>query len=159
MYSFSLWILERDQDNLMLESNDSICYNDGSTEPVKKPALSYGTLGSSPVMSPIRSPRHSFLDTIREVISDDFRFDPSSDSCEMQKSLFVDGMNIVTMTQVDIDRMSSTYASEFLLKIHLEGYLMKKGFRGLRMWKRRFFVLNGNELVYFDVRTLLSVDR
>ena len=142
----------------MLENDNSICYNDGSTEPVKKPALSYGTMGSSPVMSPIRSPRHSFLDTIREVISEDFRSDPSSKGCEVQKSLFVDGMNIVTLTQEDIDRMSTTYASEFLLKIHLEGCLMKKGFRGLRMWKRRFFVLNGNELVYFDVCIPSSTD-
>lgn len=76
----------------------------------------------------------------------------------MQKSLVVDGMNIATMTQVDIDRMSTTYASEFLLKIHLEGYLMKKGFRGLRMWKRRYFVLNGNELVYFDVSIFPSAE-
>ena len=42
-------------------------------------------------------------------------------------------------------------ASDYLQQIHLEGSLMKKGFRGLKLWKCRFFVLDKNVLVYYNV--------
>ena len=55
--------------------------------------------------------------------------------------------------------MSLKAAKALLEKIHLEGYLMKKGFRGLRMWKRRFVVLDGNTFMYYDVGYITKFDR
>ncbi|CBK22107.2 uncharacterized protein [Blastocystis hominis] len=50
--------------------------------------------------------------------------------------------------------MSIDEAKNLLFQIHFEGNLRKKGFRGLQMWKRRYFRILGSTLIYFDVNNL-----
>ena len=85
------------------------------------------------------------------MVSEDFRFEKSPECSTLVKRDSVNGYKISTVTQSDIGGMSVEFAEDFLKQIHLEGRLLKKGFRGLHLWKRRYFVLNGNEMIYFDV--------
>ena len=95
--------------------------------------------------------KQSLLSTLRGVVTDEFHFDNSPEFQSLQRPLIVDGFNVTTLTAKDVKNMSLRAAKSLLEKIHLEGYLLKKGFRGLRMWKRRFVVLDGNTLTYYDV--------
>ena len=47
--------------------------------------------------------------------------------------------------------MSVEAVKDLLFHVCLEGHLLKRGFRGLQLWKRRFFVIMGSSLLYFDV--------
>ena len=98
-----------------------------------------------------KTPKQSFLSTLRGVVTDEFHFENSPEFQSLQRPFIVDGFNITTLTAKDVKNMSLKAAKALLEKIHLEGYLMKKGFRGLRMWKRRFVILDGNTLMYYDV--------
>ena len=103
------------------------------------------------VISNGKTSKPSFLSTLRGVVTDEFRFENSPEYQSLQHPLIVDSFNLTTLTAKDVKNMSLKTAKALLEKIHLEGYLMKKGFRGLRMWKRRFVVLDGNTLLYYDV--------
>ena len=97
------------------------------------------------------SPKLSFLHVIRGAVTDDFHFQETPEYHTLGNKVVIDGFDLATLSSTEIDKMTPEFACSFLNKIHLEGNLMKKGFRNLRLWKRRFFILNGNELLYYSV--------
>ena len=133
------------------ENDGSACFNDGSPDCRERPAHSCSSILQAQVTSVARSSKHSFFSALREVVSEDFRFEKSPECSTLVKRDSVNGYKISTVTQSDIGGMSVEFAEDFLKQIHLEGRLLNKGFRGLHLWKRRYFVLNGNEMIYFDV--------
>ena len=133
------------------ENDGSACFNDGSRDCRDRPAHSCNSILQAPLPSMSRSSKPSFLSSLREVVSEDYRFEKCPECVTLVKGDCINGYKISTVTQSDIESMSVEFAEDFLKQIHLEGRLMKKGFRGLHLWKRRYFVLNGNEMIYFDV--------
>ena len=65
--------------------------------------------------------------------------------------IICNGRNIMALTYDDVMGMTRSEAHETLFQLRVEGYLMKKGFKRLRMWKNRFFVLSGMILNYYEV--------
>ena len=120
-------------------------------------------LSTSP-SSLIESPRtvsghkrvNSFVATLKGAFFDDYCFEDSPDYVASFKKVIIDGRDILAMRSEDIEKMSKDAASELLFQLHFEGNLRKKGFRGLQMWKRRFFSISSSSLLYYDVR-LFSV--
>lgn len=133
------------------ENDGSACFNDGSISCRERPAHSCNSILQTPAPPASRNQKHSFFTALKEAVSDDFRFEKSRECSALTKNVIVNGFKISAVTQSDIGSMSVEFADDFLKQIHLEGNLMKKGFRGLHLWKRRYFVLNGNEMLYYDV--------
>lgn len=55
------------------------------------------------------------------------------------RSIICNGHNILALSREDIVNMSLSDAHETLFQLRVEGNLMKKGFKRLRMWKLRYF--------------------
>ena len=56
------------------------------------------------------------------------------------------------------DILSLSDAHETLFQLRVEGYMMKKGFKRLRLWKNRFFILSGKILSYWEVSDFVTDD-
>ncbi|KAK8814073.1 hypothetical protein WA538_000424 [Blastocystis sp. DL] len=67
------------------------------------------------------------------------------------RSIICNGHNILALSREDIVNMSLSDAHETLFQLRVEGNLMKKGFKRLRMWKLRYFILSGKILSYWEV--------
>ena len=67
------------------------------------------------------------------------------------RSIVCNGHNILALSREDIVNMSLSDAHETLFQLRVEGNLMKKGFKRLRMWKLRYFILSGKILSYWEV--------
>ena len=67
------------------------------------------------------------------------------------RSIICNGHNILSLSREDIVNMSLSDAHETLFQLRVEGNLMKKGFKRLRMWKLRYFILSGKILSYWEV--------
>ena len=67
------------------------------------------------------------------------------------RSIICNGHNILALSREDIVNMSLSDAHETLFQLRAEGNLMKKGFKRLRMWKLRYFILSGKILSYWEV--------
>ena len=135
------------------ERNELPCCigNDGCVLENERSTYSYfpPPLNSSPI--PDRSQRPSFLSSIKEVFTDGFGSDHSEIPVKMNRSMMINGLNVTTVTPAVVSKMSVESANSFLNQLFIEGYLFKKGFRRLRLWKKRYFVLRSNILVYYDV--------
>ena len=98
-----------------------------------------------------RPSRPSILSVFRGSLGEAYAFDCIVDRYQTDQELIITGVNLLTLSSRTISAMSDVAAADFLRQIRLEGSLMKRGFRGLKLWRQRFFVLEGNVLVYFDV--------
>ncbi|OAO17030.1 calcium-dependent protein kinase [Blastocystis sp. ATCC 50177/Nand II] len=115
-------------------------------------------LSTSP-SSLIESPRpvvghkrvNSFVATLKGAFFDDFCFEDSPDYVTSFKKVIIDGRDVLALRSEDIEKMSKDAASELLFQLHFDGNLRKKGFRGLQMWKRRFFSISSSSFLYYDV--------
>ena len=123
-------------------------------------------LSTSP-SSLIESPRpvvghkrvNSFVATLKGAFFDDFCFEDSPDYVTSFKKVIIDGRDVLALRSEDIEKMSKDAASELLFQLHFDGNLRKKGFRGLQMWKRRFFSISSSSFLYYDVRSLPLLSR
>ena len=108
---------------------------------------------STKVFSPkgSRPSRPSVFSIFRGSLGEVYALDRIADYVQQENDLCINGKNIATLTPETISKMDFDTASDYLQQIHLEGNLMKKGFRGLKLWKCRFFVLDRNVLVYYNV--------
>lgn len=125
--------------------------NDGCILENERSTYSYFSppLNGSPI--PDRSVKASFLSTIKEVFADSFGSDHNEIPIKMNRSMVINGLNVTTVTPAVVTKMSVENANSFLNQLFIDGYLFKKGFRRLRLWKKRYFVLRSNVLVYYDV--------
>lgn len=140
-----------------IELNDNELYhpstplgNDGSYTNERK-TFSYNA--STKVFSPkgSRQSKPTVFSIFRNSLGEVYALDRIADYVQQENDLFINGKNIVTLTPETINKMDYDTASDCLQQIHLEGSLMKRGFRGLKLWKCRFFVLDKNVLVYYNV--------
>lgn len=76
---------------------------------------------------------------------------------QQNKTIMCNGHNILALSREDIMSMSLSDAHETLFQLRVEGNMMKKGFKRLRMWKMRFFILSGKILSYWEVDLLCSL--
>ena len=65
---------------------------------------------------------------------------------QQNRTIMCNGHNILALSREDIMSMSLSDAHETLFQLRVEGNMMKKGFKRLRMWKMRFFILSGKEV-------------
>ena len=70
---------------------------------------------------------------------------------QQNRTIMCNGHNILALSREDIMSMSLSDAHETLFQLRVEGNMMKKGFKRLRMWKMRFFILSGKILSYWEV--------
>lgn len=135
------------------ERNELPCCigNDGCVLENERSTYSYFSppLNTSPI--PDRSQRPSFLSSLKDVFTDKNGSDHYEIPAKMNRSIMIDDLNVTTVTPAVVSRMSFDSANKFLNQLFIEGYLFKKGFRRLRLWKKRYFVLRSNILVYYDV--------
>ena len=140
-----------------IELNDNELYhpssplgNDGSSMSERK-TFSYNP--STKVFSPkgSRPSKPTVFSIFRGSLGEVYALDRIADYVQQENDLYINGKNIVTLSPETISKMDYDTASDYLQQIHLEGSLMKKGFRGLKLWKCRFFVLDKNVLVYYNV--------
>ena len=83
----------------------------------------------------------------RSAASEDIVYNPVSQS----RSIICNGHDILSLSRDDVMSMSRSDAHESLIQLRVEGNMMKKGFKRLRMWKMRFFILSGMNLSYWEV--------
>lgn len=76
-------------------------------------------------------------------------------SCD--KAIMSNGHNILSLTRESIMNMSLSDAHETLFQLRVEGNIMKKGFKRLRLWKLRFFILSGKILTYWEVFIVFAI--
>ena len=81
------------------------------------------------------------------VASEDIVYSPVSQS----RSIICNGHDILSLSREDVMSMSRSDAHETLFQLRVEGNMMKKGFKRLRMWKMRFFILSGMNFSYWEV--------
>lgn len=133
--------------------NDSfpVVANDGSVMENERCSYSYFSVppGSSPRVE--KDQRGSFLSAVRQAFNSNFLGDHGESTSRMTRNPIINGLMVSTISMSDISCMCEKAASDFLNQMHIEGYLLKKGFRGLRLWKRRYFILQGSVLLYYDV--------
>lgn len=72
------------------------------------------------------------------------------------RSIICNGHNILALSREDIINMTLSDAHETLFQLRVEGNLMKKGFKRLRMWKLRYFILSGKIFSYWEVGVVSS---
>lgn len=85
--------------------------------------------------------------------------DDATYTCAKQvKSIICNSHDILALSRDDVMNMSLSDAHETLFQLRVEGYMMKKGFKRLRMWKNRFFILSGKILSYWEVPDFAQID-
>ena len=84
------------------ENDGSACFNDGSPDCRERPAHSCSSILQAQVTSVARSSKHSFFSALREVVSEDFRFEKSPECSTLVKRDSVNGYKISTVTQSDM---------------------------------------------------------
>ena len=125
--------------------------NDGCTIIMDQTVNSPTPSSDSPMPSSVRGKRNTIRDLFKGTFFDEFKFEDSPEYSASLKKVMLNGKDILALRQEDLEKMSLDEAKNLLFQIHLEGNLRKKGFRGLQMWKRRYFRILGSTLVYFDV--------
>lgn len=83
----------------------------------------------------------------RSLVSGDIVYNPVNQS----RSIICNGHDILSLSREDVMNMSRSDAHETLFQLRVEGNMMKKGFKRLRMWKMRYFILSGMNLSYWEV--------
>lgn len=104
-----------------------------------------------------RSKSKSLVASIKGAFTSEFHFESTPEYANSLKKMIIDGKDILSLTPDDINKMSLEKAKHLLSQLHIEGNLRKKGFRGFQMWKRRYFQVVGNSLMYFEVIVVLSM--
>ena len=130
--------------------------NDGCPVIVGSSPLSPKSNKESSLHSTGRSKNKSFVTSIKDVFSDDFHFEQTPEYANSYKRLVIDGIDVSSFSSKDIEAMSQEQAKSLLSQMRLEGHLRKKGFRGFKTWKRRYFRVFGNSLMYYEV-SLISL--
>lgn len=67
------------------------------------------------------------------------------------QKIMSNGHDILSLDYDSVMNMSLSDAHETLFQLRVEGNLMKKGFKRLKLWKLRFFMLSGKMLTYWEV--------
>lgn len=93
----------------------------------------------------------SFVASLKGAFYDEFHFESTPEYANSLKKMIIDGSDILSLTTNDVNKMSVDKAKQLLAQLHIEGNLLKKGFRGFQMWKRRYFQVMGDSMMYFDV--------
>ena len=127
--------------------------NDGCTIIMDQTVNSPTPSSDSPMPSSVRGKRNTIRDLFKGTFFDEFKFEDSPEYSVSLKKMMLNGKDILALRQEDLEKMSLDEAKNLLFQIHFEGNLRKKGFRGLQMWKRRYFRILGSTLIYFDVYT------
>ena len=140
------------------DSDDVTIGNDGCTVISEHASLSPVAALDSPVSKTTKPKKGSFFSSLKNVFADDFKYEESPEYSSSFRQIIVKGRDILSYRQEEIDRMSVEEAKEILFHVFLEGHLRKKGFRGLQLWKRRFFEVMGSSLLYFDVGAIFVCD-
>ena len=74
------------------------------------------------------------------------------------RSIMCNNHDILSLSRDDVMAMALSDAHETLFQLRVEGYMMKKGFKRLRLWKNRFFILSGKILSYWEVSDFVTDD-
>ena len=125
--------------------------NDGCTIISEHSMVSPTPSPNSPQPPAGRNKRNTFKNLLKGTFFDEFKFEESPEYSVSLHKVLLNGKDILSLRTEDIEKMSVNEAKDLLLQIHFEGNLRKKGFRGLQMWKRRYFKILGSSLIYFDV--------
>ena len=134
------------------DSDEYTIGNDGCTVISERSPVSPVTPSDSPQPRSVKSKKNSFLSSIKGVFFDDFKFEDSPEYSTSLRKMIVNGRDILSYRSEEIETMSVEEVKELLFHVVLEGHLRKRGFRGLQLWKRRFFEIMGSSLLYFDVK-------
>jgi len=124
--------------------------NDGSIITEERNTYPY-MLQPSVSVTPLKSNKGNILSSIRSVFDNTYWSNEDGITSIVDRSALIDGYHIQFLTADEISQMSLSTAESILRQIKICGYLLKKGFRRLRLWRKRYFVLQGNVLVYYDV--------
>ena len=133
------------------DSEEITLGNDGCPVVTDRLSNSPSSVMDSPRTAPTHKRVNSLVATLKGAFFDDFCFEDSPDYVASFKKVIVDGRDVLALRTEDIERMSKEEVKELLVQLHFEGNLRKKGFRGLQMWKRRFFSISGPSFMYYDV--------
>ena len=125
--------------------------NDGSPVILENGSLSPLSLKDSPLSPGGRLKNKSIIRSIKGAFADDFCFESSPECANSQKRMIINGNDILSLTSKEVDDLSKEETKLYLSQLKIEGNLRKKGFRGFQMWKRRYFQIVGNSLMYYDV--------
>lgn len=125
--------------------------NDGCTIITEQTVNSPTPSSDSPIPPSARGKRNTIRDLFKGTFFDEFKFEDSPEYSVSLQKVLINGKDILALRQEDLEKMSLDEAKDLLFQIHFEGNLRKKGFRGLQMWKRRYFKILGSTLLYFDV--------
>lgn len=82
-------------------------------------------------------------------------YENAVDSVQHDRTIMCNGHDILSLTYESVKNMSLSDAHETLFQLRVEGNLMKKGFKRLKLWKLRYFVLSGRMLTYWEVSAFL----
>ena len=144
-------------------SNEQVCCdedivlgNDGCTVISERSPISPISLSDSPRTVAAKQKKVSLMASLKGVLFEDFRFEDTPEYSSSLKKYLIDGKDVLSYSPEDVDKMSVDYAKALLSRIELRGNMRKKGFRGLQLWKRRFFELLGSTLLYFEVLSDVS---
>ena len=137
------------------DSDEGTIGNDGCTmisERCTSPSSSTGNILKTNTM---KSKKNLFFNSLKGVFVDDFDFQQSPEYEDSMKKLIVNDCDVLSYRSEDIDKLSVEEAKNLQFQLNLEGHLRKRGFRGWKMWKRRYFKIVGTSLQYFSVRRIL----
>ena len=137
------------------DSDECTVGNDGCTMISERSTSPSSSAGDTPRTNTMKSKKSSFLYSLKGVFVDSFDFQQSPEYADSMKKLIVNDCDVLSYRSEDIDRMSVEEARDLLFQLTLEGHLRKKGFRGWKMWKRRYFRIVGTSLQYFSVGRIL----
>ena len=70
---------------------------------------------------------------------------------KFNRQIMSNGHDLLSLDYDSVMGMSLSDAHETLFQLRVEGNLMKKGFKRLKLWKLRFFMLSGKNLTYWEV--------
>ena len=139
------------------DSDEYTIGNDGCTVISERSPASPRTPSDSPQPKSTKTSKNSFLSSLKSVFFDDFRFENSPEYSSSLRKTMINGRDILSYSAEEVDAMSVEAVKDLLFHVCLEGHLLKRGFRGLQLWKRRFFEIMGSSLLYFDVENLRPV--
>ena len=134
-----------------IEGEEVCIGNDGCPVILDHSPITPATPRESPSTPSGKSKSKSFVQSIKGAFYDEFHFEETPEYANSLKRMIIDGSDILSLTPTDINNMSLEKVNSLLAQLHIEGNLRKKGFRGFQMWKRRYFEVIGDTMMYFEV--------
>ena len=140
------------------DSDDYTIGNDGCTLISERSTSPSSSTGDTSRTNTMKSKKNTLLNSLKGVFVDSFDFQQSPEYADSMRKLILNDCDVLSYRPEDIDKMSVDEAKNLQFQLTLEGHLRKKGFRGWKMWKRRYFKIVGTSLQYFNVKRVMKTN-